>query len=447
MRQICDNTGMKIIKCVRACPQGLIAVLGNTTVVKGLSFGCALCAVLLLAGCANRAGGNDASGDDVRHLDPAHVDRLNNAGLELLAECSAKNRGMPVLISPFSIDSAFALLWLGSSNVVQSEISNVLGFSDGVGDVAAASRMLSRMSEPRILTSSSLWLDKEFPIADSYLNLVNRYFPSSVFEFDNTRPKEAARAINRHVAKNTQGNIHDLLSPGNINEETKLILLNTMYFKGRWKSSFDKKLTIKKYKFDSLDGSVADVEMMQDAREARYREEKDYQALALPYKGSGQSCTFFAVLPRRGYNVDALIKKLARENKFSTLYRSGCAMTKVSIKLPKLDFSHRTSLRDALKSRGMTTPFVACRSSFPAITEGKNDVYVDRVSDVIHEARIKMDEDGTEAAAATAIEVCEYKCYICPPEFTADHPFLAFVVDDRSGLILFAAVVRNLGAD
>lgn len=385
------------------------------------------------------------------------ADELNRAGLELLAICGATNRAKPVLISPFSVDSAFALLWLGSSEQVQAEVSRVLGFTSGVEGLARANRMMSEVQEPRIITSNSLWVDKRFPLADSYLAKVDRYFPSAVFDFDNTRPEAAANKINAYVARNTQNMIRGLLAPDNIEPYksetdggTGLILLNTLYFKGRWLEPFDKERTIKKYEFNSLDGQATYVEMMCDKRKALYGETPEYQVLSLPYEGSGGVYTFVAVLPRPRLDVESLITVLSAKNAFAEML-SACSQRTVMIKLPKLDFEFRTSLKEALAVRGMKSPFKSSFSSFVAITEGKDGIYADKVSEVIHATRIKMDEEATEAAAATAITMHAVSCCVVReppvPEFTADHPYLAFIMDNRTGLMLFAGVVRNIGTD
>lgn len=377
--------------------------------------------------------------------------RLNGRGLALLAQCCEMSGGESVLISPFSIDSAFALLWLGSSDPVKAEISEALGLPATMDSLAAANALLTRSSEPRILTSNSLWADHRFPLANAYSNLVNDYFQRSVFNFDNTKPEESAKQMNDFVAEKTQKMITNLVDPKMIEpRQTGLVLINTLYFKGRWSEPFEEHLTEKDYAFNQLNGKESLVSMMRDCREVRYCETNDCQVLVLPYKADGCECDFVAVLPTPALEVTKLLSRLSVEDGFAELL-SSCSRQKVQVRLPKLDFNYKKSLVEVLKARGLVRIFEDNASSFPALTEGVNGVYATKVTEVVHATNIKLDESGTEAAASTAIFVGEAKC--CEkmnptpptPVFTADHPYLGFIVERKTGLILFAGVFRQIG--
>lgn len=395
------------------------------------------------------------------------VSLLNRRGLELLAACSQEEavKDTPVLISPFSIDSAFALLWLGSSAPVKEELSKVLGLPPDMKGFAGANSVLSASMEPRILTSNSLWADSRFPLAKNYVDLVNGFFPSSVFCFDNRQPDESAKRMNAFVAEKTKQMITDLISPDFIvPDQTRLVLINSLYFKGRWRDKFDRERTREDVPFHQLDGTVTSVAMMQDTRMARYSETADYQVLALPYKlranddeedddddgegeeddddGDGKGYSFVAVLPTPALDVTDLLARLGTGDAFARMLAS-CSKRKVHIRLPRLDFEYKSSLRVVLEKRGMARVFSPDSASFPALNG------VDSVSEVIHATRIKMDEEVTEAAAATAIIGMEKSCYKRTPpvpEFTADHPYLGFIVEHRHGLVLFAGVIRRIGS-
>ena len=402
------------------------------------------------------AGVMPCMGETSKSLSASDVSVLNRRGLDLLATCCQEEavKDTPVLISPFSIDSAFALLWLGSSAPVKEELSNVLGLPSDMEGFAGANRALSASKEPRILTSNSLWADSRFPLAKNYVDLVNGYFPSSVFSFDNRKPGKSAEQMNAFVAEKTEGMITDLIAPAFIQPaQTRLVLINTLYFKGRWRDKFDREQTVNDYPFHQLDGTVTSVAMMRDTRTASYYETADYQVLALPYKlrasddeedDDGEDYSFVAVLPTPALDVTDLLARLGEGDAFARMLAS-CSKGKVRIKLPRLDFGYKSSLVTALKKRGMARAFCPDKASFPALNG------VEKVSEVIHVTRIKMDEEATEAAAATAIGLMA-ACYVRTPptppipEFTADHPYLGFIVEHRNGLVLFAGVIRRIGS-
>jgi len=381
---------------------------------------------------------------------------LNRCGIALLAECAKADPGTPVLISPFSIDSAFAMLWLGASGKAKEEIGSTLGFPEELKEFAEANRFLSASKEPKLLTSNSIWVDRRFPLSKSYSDLVGGYFPFSLYDFDNTKSNEAAGRMNEFVSERTYGMIRNVIGETDIrpyqNDEdmgTGLVLINTLYFKGRWKKPFDRGDTLRRQDFNGLDGTAQYVDLMCDTRRVLYGEGPAWQSVALPYRGG--KFDFVAVLPTPALDVETLLARLSRGSAFQELMDS-CSNTLVKVKLPKLDFEYKTSLADRLKARGMERPFESDIHSFPAITGGKDNRYVDRVDKVIHATRIKMDEEQTEAAAATAVTCC-WATSGCSrpeppiPEFTADHPFLAFIVERTTGLVLFAGVIQGIGAE
>lgn len=183
------------------------------------------------------------------------VAKMNSAGIGLLSACvEAEQSSRSVMISPFSIDSAFALLWLGASAPIRAEISEALGMPAEMEPLSAVNARLSGTRVPRILTSNSLWVDLHFPLADAYSNLVGRYFPRDVFSFDNEKPEEAAQRMNAFVAEKTEKLITNLISPEMICRDTGLVLINSLYFKGAWIEPFDESRTWKNYRFNRLDG-------------------------------------------------------------------------------------------------------------------------------------------------------------------------------------------------
>ncbi|MDP6439518.1 MAG: serpin family protein, partial [Candidatus Brocadiia bacterium] len=256
--------------------------------------------------------------------------------------------------------------------------------------------------------------------------------------------------INAWVEEETKEKIKDLIPKGVLNEMTRLVLTNAIYFKGDWASQFDKKLTADA-PFTLADGKKVQVAMMHrkgdyrylDAREPRgillpahrYTEMGAFQALELPYVKDELS--MLVLLPSTADGLPALEKSLTAERLDALL--SAMREREVQVYLPRFKLTYKVGLSETLKSMGMTDAFSLPPADFSGM-DGAKDLFI---SAVLHKAFVDVNEEGTEAAAATGIVVGITSVRLMPIVFRADHPFLFLIRDNKSGSILFMGRLVN----
>jgi len=242
-------------------------------------------------------------------------------------------------------------------------------------------------------------------------------------------PEGARQTINAWVEKQTADKIQDLIGQGVLTSETRLVLTNAIYFKGTWVSPFDKRYT-QDEPFHLSGGSEKNVPMMRHTGDYGYMEDPDFQALLLPYEGFELS--MIVLLPRRVDGLPALERELTPEKLSDAFGKIG--NEQVDVSMPRFRMTGEFQLKSTLVSMGMPNAFQAT-ANFSGMT-GKDDL---KISNVIHKAFVEVNEEGTEAAAATAT-VMGLATAMGPREtmlFRADHPFLFVIRDEKSGAILF----------
>lgn len=263
--------------------------------------------------------------------------------------------------------------------------------------------------------------------------------------------------INDWVEKITQSKIKDLIKPDMLNSLTRLVLVNAIYFKGDWASKFDIKKTADEVglfhihniqlnqhilqDFHLDDGSTKKVPMMRQTKKFEFAilDELSASMLELPYTGDRLSLQL--VLPRRGNNLAALEQKL-RTADLQQLFDSNRGEEKVAVTLPRFKLEQTISLTDQLQQLGMTDMFVGGKADFSAI-DGSRNLYV---SEVVQKAFIEVNEEGSEAAAATGAVMMMRSMPMPPEEFRADRPFLFFLRDKLTGMLLFQGRVADPSA-
>lgn len=374
-------------------------------------------------------------------VDPAALS-VNQLGLGLLRQQSA---GKNAVLSPYSVDYALAMAWEGARGKTREQMAHVLGYPkvDGSAPLSSLSKELAKVSsegaEPGPDGCESLRLDiacrvfaqEGFAIRPSYLDLVKKDYgsPLELVDFA-ANPDDAARTINAWVADNTQNRIDKLVSKDDITGAS-LVLANAIYFKGRWAKAFDKGSTEPR-PFHLVRGESIDVPTMTERADVGYRKAKGYTAVSLPYDGG--NLTFLILLP----DDPAGLLKLEAEIDAKTLGEFSRMETRsCMIHLPKFKLEPPTlQLNDPLKKLGLTT-LIGGGADFDGIAPGLF------ISQVLQKAFISVDENGTEAAAATAIIFLRA---VAPgdhdfTEVNIDHPFLFAVQDTGTGACLFLGQV------
>ena len=299
---------------------------------------------------------------------------------------------------------------------------------------------LNENADYNISTANALWVRENFELLEEYIDTIETYYGGISSEVDFSKPEEAAEIINQWVENQTNNLIKDLVPSDVIDPVlTMLILTNAIYFKGTWQIKFDEVNTTDK-DFTDYEGNLIRVPTMRltgTENKFNYTETEDLQILELPYTGNEISMTI--LLPKEGVELSDVINSIDKDS--ISEWIDSMYETEVDIYLPKFKFETSYGLNDYLIELGMKDAF----SSFADFSgiDGRPDLFI---SDVLHKAFINVSEEGTEAAAATAV-VINLKSIdgggSSRLEFNADHPFLFLIQHKETGTILFLGSIGN----
>ncbi len=359
--------------------------------------------------------------------------------------------GSNVFLSPLSITTALGMLEAGARGETLDEISTTLhetlsgqALHDARGSAIAALEQAAALppdveGEPFTIRSvNSLWLQQDYPVLGSYLDRLAASYDAGLFLVDYVGDAEGARvAINDWVEEQTEDRIEDLIPQGVLGALTRLVLTNAVYFKASWMEPFEEDET-QDGPFTLADGSQVQVPLMRTSGEFAYTATDDFQAVWLPYWGG----TSMMLLLPAGTPQELLASLTA--NDLSAAADSRSREGFAELVLPKFELEADLSLISVLKNLGIEQAFIAPpgpgTADFTGITEEPELV----VSEVLHKAFVAVDEEGTEAAAATAI-VMELTAAPVGLDRTLrfDRPFILLIQDDATGEPIFAGVIED----
>ena len=358
-------------------------------------------------------------------------------------------RGAPgnLSISPASISTALAMTWGGAKGDTAAEMKQALRLGvdadaamTGWGQLAAALQDRSRSLVLRI--ANRLFGEETYRFEAAYLEKTRAAYGAPLEAIDFAKAPEPARAhINKWVADQTEQRIKDLLPPRSIVSDTRLVLVNAIYFLADWKDPFEKHAT-REQPFTVAPGKTRPAMLM--VRRGSYRMAKadGVSVLELPYAGG--DAAMLVVLPDRVDGLEAVEKTLDAAK--LAAWTQALAPQELLVWLPRfvVDPPAAMELSKPLQALGMARAFDRERADFTAIANPPKPADRLYIGAVFHKAFVKVDEKGTEAAAATAVAMPRGGGAPRPvPEFKADHPFLFFIVDKASGLVLFMGRVAE----
>ena len=370
----------------------------------------------------------------------------NNAfAIDLYRQLSAQDGNL--FFSPASISTALAMAWAGAEGETQRQMAGVLHLQkakapipedqlhEAFGTLSAS--LNSQSKNYQLSMANRLWGQKTYPFHPQYLETTRDSYGAELASIDFRQSEAARQTINDWIAEQTSGRIENLIPPGVLNAMTRLVLTNAIYFKGAWAEDFSKQAT-KDAAFHLTGGRDVMVPMMHQAEDFRYGESEDVQLLELPY--GGYELSMVVVLPKRNDGLPALEKALTAEN--ARAWLSSMRRREVQVYLPRFKMTSQFKLAETLQSLGMMLPFSE-QADFSGMSTAEDLM----ISEVIHKAFVDVNEEGTEAAAATAVVIAPASAPVGEPErpvvFRADHPFVFMIRDNRTGAILFLGRVTD----
>lgn len=344
-----------------------------------------------------------------------------------------------VFFSPFSISSALAMTYIGASGDTAKQMRQVLHFDlDDEALHSNFSQLITFLNQPnenyQLSIANSMWAQEGYPFLKEFIEQVQKYYQAGINYVDFVFNRDEAREkINTWVEEKTNYKIKDIIKPDDIDELTRLVLTNAIYFKGDWEISFDSSST-KKESFYISKSEKKEVDMMHQNMMANYTEDSLAQILELPYVGKNLS--MIIVLPKDDNDLEKVEKKLSLD--LFEEWLQNLESTNVDVYLPRFKMECRFNLKQKLESMGMVDAF-SMAADFSKM-DGTKRLHI---KDVIHQSFVEVNEKGTEAAAATAVIINIKMAPKMPVVFKANKPFLFFIYDKTHNLMLFIGRLIN----
>lgn len=362
-----------------------------------------------------------------------------------LYQAVARNNNENLFLSPFSIATVLSMVYLGARNNSAKQLENILNafsFQDKI-HIAFQEYMNILQSESKNFTLKSanrIYANQKLLVSNDYKSELTKLYLSTIesVDFDKNAAK-TKDVINQWVENYTNGKIKDLIPDNALTPETLLVLINAIYFKGNWAEKFPEEATSKRDFFIGV-GQQIEHDMMYISDKFFIKTDANLgcKILELPYVGN--SLSMFVVLPDEIDGLSTLEQKLNPDFFHSLSERKGFRKSEVEVFLPKFRLESRFELKDVLAKIGLTDIFDKEKSDLSGMVSDNRRLYV---SKIIHKAFVEVNEEGTEAAAATAgIVMCALSLEM-GIEFNADHPFMFSIVDKRSKTVLFVGRVTN----
>ncbi|MCX5752024.1 MAG: serpin family protein [Candidatus Krumholzibacteria bacterium] len=357
-------------------------------------------------------------------------------GVNLYKELVGEKPGTNVFISPASIGFALSMTMNGAAGGTRDAMAKTLGLAgSGIEAASAAdSILIGRMNDSiravRLSVANSLWARRGVRFKEDFLRCNKRYYGADI------RALSTAAAINDWVAEKTNDRITkivDTIDPGTI-----LFLINAIYFKGTWSKEFDKNLT-REEPFNLAGGSTSRRPMMRQSGRYDYLDGEGFQAVRLPY-GDGR-IGMYVFLPAGNSSLEQFHEGLTGEKLIGWI--GDLAERAGTVRIPRFRLEYEATLNRSLSALGMAIAFDTDRANFTRMFESVGtNAYIHEVR---HKTFVEVNEEGTEAAAVTSVEMRATSAMVEKPPFEmiVDRPFFLAIVDGKTGLVLFMGSIVN----
>ena len=367
------------------------------------------------------------------------TDSNNQLGFTVLSEAQPNKDGN-VFISPTSLFMALSMVYNGADGVTKDEMAKVLQVegieADELNRANASLMNLFHSSSERIQLSiaNSIWLNENYHFQDDFAKNNRDYFNAEIQEID-IFDSESPKMINQWVEEKTNGKIEEIIdSP--LDPDLVTVLINAIYFKGDWKYEFDESQTEDRT-FYLKDGSTKDVPLMRLEEKLAYMENETLQAVSLPY-GEENEMSMNVILPKENVDLEEFQNMLTYEN--WQKWTSEFQVKEGTLLLPKFQLEYEATLNDLLKKLGMTTAFAKGANFGKMIQEG-DPLWISQVKQKTY---LDVNEKGTEAAAATSVEIVTESFNPDGPfRMEVNRPFVIAITENQSNTILFLGEINN----
>jgi len=427
-------------------------------VIKRISVLVTALSILILgifAGCLGDedSGSDDQKDDIIDYIEDGntkiefydHIEEMNNGfAYELFSQLSNENDGDNIFFSPWSVSVAMGMTYEGARGNTATQMEEVLHIPpDNATRWNEFKALQTELNSPsnsyELHDANAYWADDSLDFRQEYFDILQDYYQAEATTLDlNGDHQGSADAINAWVEEETNEKIKDLVAPTDFDANTALVLTNAIYFKSDWKYQFESDDTTDMDFYTSDDDSVSAPMMRMTGSEEtfNYYENDDLQALELPY--SGDELSMVILLPKE--NDISKLDQYLSVDKVDDIKKE-MSSSQVDIYLPKFKFEQKYRLETTLADMGMPDAFEGGGvADFSGMDDGKYGLWIDQIN---HKAFVNVNEEGTEAAAATAVVVTFESAPEPGTVFKADHPFTFLIQQKDSGNILFMGRVMD----
>jgi serpin B len=364
----------------------------------------------------------------------------NKFALELYGKL--ENQQGNLFLSPYSISTALAMTSAGARGQTEKQMAETLclapmkneQFHKTFGEIIRQLNASGEKGGYELTVANALWGQKDYKFLPEFLTLVRENYGGDLKQVDfSTQTEPARKTINAWVESKTKDKIKELIKPGTLDSMTRLVLTNAIYFKGKWERPFKPERT-RVAPFTLLGGQNVKATIMNQTGKFGYMETNDIQVLEMPYVNNDLSMVI--LLPQKTDGIKEMEKGLTSENLSGWL--AGLRKREVQVFFPRFKTTSEFELAGVLGAMGMPDAFSG-KADFSGMT-GNKDLFI---SAVVHKAYVDVNEEGTEAAAATGVAMKSTSFGKPPAVFRADHPFIFLIRDNQTGSILFLGRTAN----
>ena len=398
---------------------------------KSIIMGITLILSVALVGCGLFPGGEAAHEYDADRVSLEFIEGNNEFAWNMIKELNEEDAEENIFLSPISISTALSMTYQGAREGTKEEMAEALGYMGMEDEVLQESYqeflkyLVALDPDIALNMANSIWYREGEAIEEEFLTINQEVFNALVEEIDFSH-EGAADRINAWIEEATEGKIEEMLE-GPIPGSVVMYLINAIYFKGDWSVPFEEELSFEG-QFTALSGEIQEVMMMRRNGEVEYGEGENYKSVRMPY-GENEHTAMYVILPKDQGDINEFLTTMNNEQ-WQEIKKNTLPTEDVELQIPRFEMEYGIkSLKEALIRLGMKEPF-EMEANFDGIRPG---IFIE---EVLHKAVIEVNEQGSEAAAVTVVEMDE-SAAMDPLSFIADRPFIFVIANDEADSILF----------